>query len=441
MNFPKSFEIFLTVNIDVMDTKFKSKKQLPSTSHEKEILIFLAGLNFWEGLFENVNIKFIRHLFDYRLADFSNILMSIIVPPDISDEQQHILNTRQETIQSIVTQNGATIEFCHIRGRSLKSLSGAYSQICRKTASFKKRFIWSSNYFNCFLGVLIKRRFPATHLHFDMMGLAPHEELYYSNSNVFYGLLKFYSLKILGNLNLKRADSVSVVSYRFKSYILSRHKIDPSKIDVMPCFYDDAQFNYDSQLRHRYRRQYKIKDAQTLFLYSGMLQKWQMPDMLFAFIKKIQTLDNKGTFRFMVLTFDREKAEKFAAKYQVKDLIIDSKNGHDLNGIYNAADIGIATRSNDWVSKVSSPVKIPEYLATKNSLILMESIGDYGTQLKHKKYVLVKKDKKDLLNTTIDEIHRLEKSTDTDLHDIQKDYSVHNYFPVIKKIFKSRHHQ
>jgi hypothetical protein len=137
----------------------------------------------------------------------------------------------------------------------------------------------------------------------------------------------------------------------------------------------------------------------------------------------------------MIVTFDREKARNFEAAYEVKDLIIDTASGNQLNGIYNAADIGIATRSEDWVSKVSSPVKIPEYLATQNSLILFESIGDFGLDMKGKQYAVVKKNKEELLNMNISEIFSLQKPDQNDMADILEKYSVGKYVPVLKKIF------
>jgi hypothetical protein len=139
-----------------------------------------------------------------------------------------------------------------------------------------------------------------------------------------------------------------------------------------------------------------------------------------------------------VATFDQNKARDYATRYGIRDLIVDSVSGNDLNGAYNAADIGIATRSADWVSKVSSPVKIPEYLATKNCIILLETIGDYGLDLKNKKYALIKKNDKDLLNTSISEIHSLEKPDMEDMSEILNEYSIHRYLPVIRKILDER---
>jgi glycosyltransferase involved in cell wall biosynthesis len=417
-----------------MEKFSKSQKQLNRSLNRKKIFIFLGGNNFWEGLFDNINVRFIRNLFEYRLADFSQILMTIIVPGHVTEDKYSILRKKEENLKNTVLKNGANIEYCHIKGRTISGLLSAFKEISTKTVSYNKQFIWATNYFNCFLGTLIKRRLPNTHLHFEMMGLAPEEELYYSESNIISRLIKFCVLKIIERINLKKADSVSVVSKRFKDYVVSKYDIEPAIIDIIPCLYDHNSFFIDSEQRRVFREKYQIKDGQKLILYSGGLQKWQVPDLLFAFFKKIKIQDKNKNFKFMVITFDQEKAQNYATKYELKDLIIDAVSGTDLNSVYNAADIGITTRTDDWVSKVSSPVKIPEYLATKNCLILLESIGDYGTELMHKKYALVKKDKADLLNTIIEEIHLLEKPDDKDLLEIFKNYSINNNLPVIKKI-------
>jgi hypothetical protein len=270
-----------------------------------------------------------------------------------------------------------------------------------------------------------------------MLGLAPEEELLYSDSNIASKIIKFLTLKILCKINLKKSDSVSVVSKRFKQYMISRYRSNPATIEVIPCFYDDKIFYSDDNLRKKFRLKYHIHDHQKLLLYSGMLQWWQRPDVLFKFFKNMKHQDKHHEFRYMILTIDQNKAYQYKTKYGIKDLIIDRASGSDLNGIYNAADIGIATRTADWVSKVSSPVKIPEYLATQNSIILLESIGDYGFDLKNKKYALVKKNPEDLLKTGLSEIRLLEKPDHKDMADILNNYGIRKYLPVIKKIFLS----
>jgi glycosyltransferase involved in cell wall biosynthesis len=402
---------------------------------QKGVFIFLAGTNFWEGLFDNGNIKFIRNILSFRVVNFSHIVMTIIIPEKLPKDKELILRQKEGIIKRLADDYGVRVEFCHIRGRTVFGIYAALKEILKKTSHYQRKFIWASNYFNCFLGALLKSRLPDTRLHFEMMGLVPEEEFLYSESNKLSGLLKFLILRMLCRMNLKGADSISVVSNRFRSYITSKYGLLPSDIDVIPCFYDDKVFYVDQEHRKDFRRKYDITDRQKLILYSGMLQKWQMPEVLFGFFKKMQQQDHHGELRFMMVTFDREKALNLAAAYGIRDLIVDTATGSELNGVYNAADIGIATRSDDWVSKVSSPVKIPEYLATQNSLILLESIGDFGLDMKDKQYAIVKKCKDDLLKMKISEIFSLKKPDSTDMADILGKYSVGTYVPVLKKIF------
>jgi glycosyltransferase involved in cell wall biosynthesis len=401
----------------------------------KEVFIFLAGLNFWEGLFDNVNIKFIRNILCFRVVNSSHIVMTTIIPTKLTKDKELILKRKEVVIQRLADDYGVGVEFCHIKGRTLFGIYAALEEIFKKTRHYQRRFIWASNYFNCFLGTLLKSRMPDTRLHFEMMGLVPEEELLYSESTPLARLSKFLILRMLCRINLKSADSISVVSHRFRNYIASTYGVFPSDIDVIPCFYDDRDFHVDENLRKDFRGKYHIIDPQKLILYSGMLQKWQMPEVLFGFLKHMQQQDRRRELRFIMVTLDPEKARNLAAAHGIRDLIVDTATGSDLNGIYNAADIGIATRTDDWVSKVSSPVKIPEYLATQNSLILLESIGDFGLDMKDKKYAIVKKCKEDLLEMNISEILSLKKPDSTDMADILAKYSVGAYVSALKKIF------
>ena len=412
--------------------KMSVKKNMSKSKNE--LFIFLGGHNFWEGLFDTVNVRFIRNLFEFELTNISNVLMTTIIPKNTSAERYKILTKKEESLARILDEYGVSVEFFHIRGRTIGGLLNASKEICQIVMDYDKRLIWAKNYFNCFIGGRVKKEVPGTYLHFDMMGLVPEEEFYYSGSGFVYRLAKFVVLRILGRVNLKQADSVSVVSRQFKEYVVGKYSLRADRVDVIPCMLDPNLFFQNADLRQQYRQKYQIENHHKLIFYSGMLQKWQEPDLLFAFLKKVQIQDEDNVFRFMILTFDQEKARHYANKYGLRDLIIDSASEKDLNGVYNAADIGVATRSADLVSKVSSPLKIPEYLVTKNCVVLLESIGDFGFDLKRKNYALVKENKTDLLNTSIEEINLLIKPTDADIEEIQKKHSILENTEAIKKI-------
>ena len=141
--------------------------------------------------------------------------MTIIVPGHVTEDKYLILRKKEEDLKNKVLENGANLEYCHIKGRTVSGLLKAFKGISTKTVSYNTKFIWATNYFNCLLGALIKRRLPNTYLHFEMMGLAPEETLYYSEANIISRLIQFCALKIIVHINLKSADSVSVVSKRF----------------------------------------------------------------------------------------------------------------------------------------------------------------------------------------------------------------------------------
>ncbi len=419
-----------------MPTTVTTDPPMQQSPSNRSIFIYMCSHNFWEGLYDTVDIGLISNLFAHHICTESTVLMTTIVPQRISKTKFDELIRKEEKLKSVLLPYGTSIEFLHIPGRTLTAVFRALREIRSRISPYEKKFIWAKNYFNCFISVLVKRQTPGTRLHFEMSGLVPEEELFYSTSSIASRVAKFIVLRLLERINLFNADSISVVSRRFKDYIVRRYRIKPQKIEILPCFFDHQSFYPDKILRMEYRKKYQIAEDQKVILYSGMLQKWQEPDILFSFLRNIQEQDINQEFRLMLLTFDQEKARQYAVKYGLKDMIIEAAGGDELNALYNAADIGLAFRSADMVSYVSSPVKIPEYLATGNSLVMLEYIGDFGLDFQDKKYALLKKNKADLLRTTIQEIQRLEKPEGLELEEIQEKYSIRSNLPGITRVFK-----
>ena len=180
-----------------MSSLLENENLAQNIKRRNEVFIFLAGLNFWEGLFDNSNIKFIKNILSFHIVKSNYILMTIITPYHLSSEKLAILKEKEEVLRKIANDHSTIIEFCYVKGRTIGELYNSFNKIYKKTFFYRKRFIWASNYFNCFLGALIKQRIPHTYLHFEMMGLAPEEELLYSESNIVSRIIKFLTLKII----------------------------------------------------------------------------------------------------------------------------------------------------------------------------------------------------------------------------------------------------
>jgi hypothetical protein len=213
------------------------------------------------------------------------------------------------------------------------------------------------------------------------------------------------------------------VSDQYKTYLEDKYKSGVKSIIVYPCAYDAGRFYPDQSLRRKYREKYKIKNHQKVFIYSGSMHKYQMPMDLFRFYENISNQDQEKNCVFIVLTPDRGKAEQLSRSFSISNLRIQFESGRDLAGVYNAGDIGVICRKKDIVNRVASPTKIAEYLATGNSVILTDGIGDYSGDLKDKKFAIVKKDIPAFLLTPISELMSLSRPNQNDLAWIRSRYS------------------
>ena len=289
-------------------------KPLSSKFHvrnKETIFVFLGAHNFWEGLFDTVNISFIRNLIEYQILHHTDILMTSIVPDGTSKELLAKLLVKEEQLRRFVHNSSNRIQYHHIQGRTIKGLFTASKEIGQIVHKYDRRFIWAQNYFNTLIGVLIKKRTRSL-LHFDMRGLVPQEEFHHSSSNILSRLAKFLVLKATERINLTNSDSISTVSKRFNEYLENRYQLSNHNIEFLPNFIDPNQFFHDGELREQYRQRYQVGNHQKIILYSGMLQKWQDPELLFSFIKHIQDQDINQEFQFIILTYDQQKAYQFS---------------------------------------------------------------------------------------------------------------------------------
>jgi hypothetical protein len=108
-----------------------------------------------------------------------------------------------------------------------------------------------------------------------------------------------------------------------------------------------------------------------------------------------------------------------------------------LVGIYNAADIGVICRKNDLVNNVASPTKVAEYLATKNSIVLTNSVGDYSIDLADKPYALIVKNIKEFQQITSNNLDNILPPSDVELKNICNQYSDESNIYKYKQLFES----
>jgi len=193
----------------------------------------------------------------------------------------------------------------------------------------------------------------------------------------------FAILKVYESI-FKIADVIVNVSEQMKIYVHERfNKKYDEKLHVIPGGADQEIFFYSLADRQKLRDSLKIKNDQTVLLYSGSLkQRWHMRDFIFETVSYIQK--KEPDIFFICVTPDTEIAVSLAKEYNLnhnKNLIGFVKNS-DINSYLNAADIGLIFREDMATNKFSSPTKVAEYLTAGLPVIISEGIGDYSEFVK-----------------------------------------------------------
>lgn len=397
--------------------------------------VFLGGQDILKGLFDSHNISFLENLYKYEIIDFNEVIFSFICKRKLTEKESEIITYKKNRLLDIAKNYNFKIVFYQISKRSSNNAFKAAKEISQLLI-FKKStpYLWCHNYFNGFIGLLIKKKIKHSHLHLDIKGLPPQEELFYGDSILITRIVKSLSSKLLGDLVVTSADSVSVVSERFKKYIISKYHLK-KEIMVYPSVFDSSLFRYNNKTRNLMRKQNKIEHNQLVVFYSGSLQKWQSPDSIFKFFKNIELQDVNGKIIKYVLTNDIVYAKQLSKKYKIASLRIISLRGQELVDYLIMGDIGIICRKNDLVNRVASPTKIAEYIATKNCVVLTESVGDYGLILKNKNFSIVCKGIDDFVNLNLNSLYSLKKPDTAYMGSFKKDYSS-DKIAVFKKLFK-----
>ena len=373
--------------------------------------------------FENHQLGLVRNLFEKNIIFCRHVVMLVYWPTQIDADTKAHTESKIEKIKAAAAEYGFELELVCVKGKTFGSLFSALKQIKKVIEPFSKKLIFCQNYYSGYIGLRLKQSLADVYLHINFRGLPAEEELLYSDSLFLRRIFVYFILKLMGRKIIPGSDSLSVVSDQYKTYLEDKYKSGVKSIIVYPCAYDAGRFYPDQSLRRKYREKYKIKNHQKVFIYSGSMHKYQMPLDLFRFYENISKQDREKNCVFIVLTPDRGKAEQLSRSFSISNLRIRFESGRDLTGAYNAGDIGVICRRKDIVNRVASPTKIAEYLATGNSVILTDGIGDYSGDLKDKKFAIVKKDLSAFLQTPISELMGLSRPNQNDLAWIRSRYS------------------
>ena len=213
---------------------------------------------------------------------------------------------------------------------------------------------------------------------FDMRGLLPEER-------VMCGLwsergLGYRSAKMLERLLVRKANCVVVVSDPFAEYV--RRIALHANIAVVPNCVDLADFAHDAQVRQRYRQMLSVDDKYVL-IYSGSMQVWHsLPELLSLYVRLKRHITNA---HFLFLAYERADEIHTAMQRQgiaPGDYSVLTVSPQDLPKYVQAADLAIMLMTENIVTRVCSPTKFAQYLASGVPVVINENIGDTETIIK-----------------------------------------------------------
>jgi glycosyltransferase involved in cell wall biosynthesis len=168
-------------------------------------------------------------------------------------------------------------------------------------------------------------------------------------------------LERIENTARKDSDWIFCVSRSFKDYIAINNKIDPGKIEVIPCCVDTEIFKYVTKQRNIIRDELGIGGRFTV-LYSGSLNEWQLPEQMISIFKSIREKIDDSIF--LIITTSAGQAEEllYWSGLDRDSYRIISVPFTKISKYLMAGDIGLLIRENNEVNEVAFPIKLFEYI-------------------------------------------------------------------------------
>lgn len=185
--------------------------------------------------------------------------------------------------------------------------------------------------------------------------------------------LRAHEFKKMEEYVVKESDLIFCVSRKFKEYLEEIYKVSPDRVAVVPGLVDSKTFFFNPEVRARKREELGI-ERRIVFVYSGSIIKWQLPEVTVEFFKKIKEIIPEAFLLF--LTNDISGARKYFNGIDKEDYLLISVPNREVPAYLNAADISILLREKNLVNRVASPIKFGEYLCCGLPVIMTPGIGD-----------------------------------------------------------------
>jgi len=222
--------------------------------------------------------------------------------------------------------------------------------------------------------------------------------------------IKVFSSWCLECFGYKHADLVGAVSYNLAKELKSRFNLQRNII-VFPCC-----------AKKNIRRELELGKR---LLYVGGLSLWQNFEAILEIYKQLRVID--AGYSLTVVTKDQEAAKCFIKAKELEGIEVMSVPHSDMFDLMCKFDFGFIVRDEHLLNKVSSPIKLAEYVCAGVIPILTDNIGDLSRELLNKKLaVLYSKDANEVNQKVVQFIGDFNEKKSNELYEFSKNYSWEN---------------
>jgi glycosyltransferase involved in cell wall biosynthesis len=206
-----------------------------------------------------------------------------------------------------------------------------------------------------------------TDLYLWLQGVLPEESFLRNKSKI-----KLRVLSILEFLALKLVSGAVFVSKAMNTHLLQKYSISMDNHVVLPCL-SDLQWVPSE------------KKNKLSFVYVGGASEWQKIDHVIKVFNEIKKSNPTAVLDF--ISKDQENIKALLNDLADKS-VMDSVNIYSINDrsemekSLSKYEFGFLFREDIVVNKVSSPIKLCEYISCGIKPIMSNCIGDYSTMIK-----------------------------------------------------------
>lgn len=222
-----------------------------------------------------------------------------------------------------------------------------------------------------------------------IQGILPEESYMRNESN-----LRKYILSSIEKRALKSIDFTIYVSRKMQEHYKEKYGVYSDRAYIMPCFSMEAsEVELQSEIIEK-----------NIFLYSGRLDVWQCFEKTIYLYKEIE--DRYGDTKFLVMTHQKEDAERIIQNSGIKHYEVDYATGLEYQEKIKQCKFGFCIRGNNVVNHVATPTKFSDYIGNGIIPIYSKNTVDFYERAKDNPYCICMDD--DSWKNKLDCLHEQE---------------------------------